>query len=367
MRDYPGHSFDLDTMEMVYISNMESKRQLVESSLIATTTNCNLRVGDHPVCKLTAPIIIQALHLAPKTASPLQLPSTPPASPLSQLPPTLPASSSADTAASAPSTPAPPPLPLQPLAIASHLVNPITPAPSPVGPPAARTRHGRARNTALFNKNRIAPYVLPGSGYDDVPSASWAPVSSITLSNSQPSATFSHPTSSSPLILTSNASQPRRRGRPPRPRRAFSSDPNSLTPLPNTQPSSDRPPSSPISTVLTQPSSLQPRQRGRPPRPRSVVSSEPNSLTPLPLTQPSSDSHPSSPISTTLTLPSSLQPRQRGHPPRPRPDVLVVLSSLTPLPSTQPSSDRPPTLQQRRSSRPLRQRPYSTTSRSQPS
>merc|ERR1739842_29279 len=68
-RDNPGHNYDLDGARVVYISNSEPKRFLVESSLIATTNNSNLRPGNFPVCKLTAPAVVQTLNLSSKIAT----------------------------------------------------------------------------------------------------------------------------------------------------------------------------------------------------------------------------------------------------------------------------------------------------------
>ena len=91
-RDNPGHTYDLDGARVIYISNSEPKRFLVESSIIATTTNSNLRPGNFPVCKLTAPAVIQTLNLSskiathtlatPSTATPSTLPSATPLLPL---------------------------------------------------------------------------------------------------------------------------------------------------------------------------------------------------------------------------------------------------------------------------------------------
>ena len=64
MRDNPGHSFDLKGAKLIYTSNQKSNRQLVESSLIATTANCNLKPGDYPVCRITAPVVLNSVKLA---------------------------------------------------------------------------------------------------------------------------------------------------------------------------------------------------------------------------------------------------------------------------------------------------------------
>ena len=44
---------------------MKSKRQLVESSLIASSPNCNLKPGDFPIDRLTATAIVKSLNLEP--------------------------------------------------------------------------------------------------------------------------------------------------------------------------------------------------------------------------------------------------------------------------------------------------------------
>ena len=63
MRDNTGHQFDLDGAKIVFKSKSKAKRQLVESSLIANSVNCNLKPGDFPVCKLTASVVIKCLKL----------------------------------------------------------------------------------------------------------------------------------------------------------------------------------------------------------------------------------------------------------------------------------------------------------------
>ena len=206
MRANPGHTFDLDSASLVYISNMERKRQLVESSIIATTANCNIRRGDFPVCKLTAPVVIQTLNLSSKLA-----PSTRPPAPGTPSPSQQSISSNHSQLAAAA------PVPPLPVISAPHVVHPLTPAPSPAGPPAARTRQGRARNTLLFHKNRSAPYDHLGPRSDGSPANRNAsgshivPDSHTSLPNSQPSATSSSmlsscsrstfPSSSAPAIL----------------------------------------------------------------------------------------------------------------------------------------------------------------------
>ena len=48
---------------MVFKSTVKAKRQLVESSLIATNANCNLKPGDFPICRLTASVVTKSLKL----------------------------------------------------------------------------------------------------------------------------------------------------------------------------------------------------------------------------------------------------------------------------------------------------------------
>ena len=83
-RDFPGHSHDLKGATLVYASNQTAKRQLVESSLIATTANCNLRPGDFPVCRLMAPVILRSLKLeTPPSQQPANpIPDATPAAPV---------------------------------------------------------------------------------------------------------------------------------------------------------------------------------------------------------------------------------------------------------------------------------------------
>ena len=72
MEDNPGHSFDLDNPTLLYKSTVKAKRQLVESSLIATNVNCNLKPGDFPVCKITAATVLRSLNIdVSKSASSL--------------------------------------------------------------------------------------------------------------------------------------------------------------------------------------------------------------------------------------------------------------------------------------------------------
>ena len=63
MRDNPGHSFDLKGAKLIYKSNQLANRQLVESAMIATNVNCNLRPGDYPVCRITAPVVLNSVKL----------------------------------------------------------------------------------------------------------------------------------------------------------------------------------------------------------------------------------------------------------------------------------------------------------------
>ena len=63
MRDNPGHSFDFKGAKLIYKSNQKSKRQLVESALIATKDNCNLKPGDYPVCRISAPVVLKGVKL----------------------------------------------------------------------------------------------------------------------------------------------------------------------------------------------------------------------------------------------------------------------------------------------------------------
>ena len=55
----PSHSFDLEGAELLYKSNHSTRRQLVESSLISTQANINIKPGDSPTCRLTASIVLK--------------------------------------------------------------------------------------------------------------------------------------------------------------------------------------------------------------------------------------------------------------------------------------------------------------------
>ena len=70
MRDNPGHSFDHKGAKLIFTSNQKSKRQLVESALIATKVNCNLKPGDFPVCRITAPVVLKGVKLDKPRATP---------------------------------------------------------------------------------------------------------------------------------------------------------------------------------------------------------------------------------------------------------------------------------------------------------
>ena len=63
MVNNPGHRFDLNNPIIMYKSCIKRKRQLVESSLIATNVNCNLKPGDFPVCKLTAAAVLKSCKI----------------------------------------------------------------------------------------------------------------------------------------------------------------------------------------------------------------------------------------------------------------------------------------------------------------
>ena len=68
-RNNPGHSFNLKGAKLIFTSNQKSKRQLVESALIATNVNCNLKPGDFPVCRITAPIVLKGVKLDKPTVT----------------------------------------------------------------------------------------------------------------------------------------------------------------------------------------------------------------------------------------------------------------------------------------------------------
>ena len=222
MRDNPGHVFNLDEPTMIYASNIEHKRKLVESSLIATRANLNLRPGDFPVCKLTAPVVLHALKLntkltstsSPHNTSRLPAPSNPaPPAPPSTPQPPPPAPSTSPAALAPLPAPAPPsdqsPSPAPPTAIispspviptppTSPLQAPIHPipsststtpfrslhddyVPSPEGPVFCRTRWGRNVHRITY-RSRVAPYQSHSSQTStttiQVPDAPPYPVSS---------------------------------------------------------------------------------------------------------------------------------------------------------------------------------------------
>ena len=76
MLDNSGHQFNLRGAKIIYKSTSKPKRQLVEASLIASRPNCNLKPGDFPVDRLSAPAIVKSLNLEtiatapPKTVTP---------------------------------------------------------------------------------------------------------------------------------------------------------------------------------------------------------------------------------------------------------------------------------------------------------
>ena len=80
MQANPGHTFDVDSINLLYICCDEDKRKLVESAVITTTSNCNDRPGDFPLCKLTAPVVVQSLQLALKAIPAIHHPSLLPTS-----------------------------------------------------------------------------------------------------------------------------------------------------------------------------------------------------------------------------------------------------------------------------------------------
>ncbi len=70
IRDNPGHSFNFAGAELIYKSNHRTRRQLVESSLIISKPNINLKPGDFPTCRLTAPLVLQSCLNKKKIWSP---------------------------------------------------------------------------------------------------------------------------------------------------------------------------------------------------------------------------------------------------------------------------------------------------------
>ena len=94
-RNNPGHSFNLKGAKLIFTSNQKSKRQLVESALIATNVNCNLKPGDFPVCRITAPIVLKGVkldksivtHTSTNQAIPMPLPQATPPGPPNQATP----------------------------------------------------------------------------------------------------------------------------------------------------------------------------------------------------------------------------------------------------------------------------------------
>ena len=119
MKDNPGHSFDLQGAKLLYKSNHKSKRQLVESSLIATNPNCNLRLGDYPVCRITAPAVLKGVKLDNSRVTSTVTPASTIAST------TVPVSTNVSTPSSATTT--------------SDLVSTNAPIPSPALPAIAPT------------------------------------------------------------------------------------------------------------------------------------------------------------------------------------------------------------------------------------
>ena len=63
MQQNPGHLFNLDNPVMLDVSHSEKRRKLVESSLIANFDNLNIRPGDIPVCRITAPAVLSSLNI----------------------------------------------------------------------------------------------------------------------------------------------------------------------------------------------------------------------------------------------------------------------------------------------------------------
>ena len=238
MRDNPGHSFNLDEPTMIYASNNEFKRKLVESSLIATRANLNLRPGDFPVCKLTAPVVLHALNLNAKLTAPSSssytshLPSS--SNPAPPAPHVNPSSARAPST-SQPSPPAPstppsarspsPVMPTAPIPLAPAdsspsstsphraLIHPTTSAasitpsrllhdeyvPSPVGPVFCRTRRGRNAHRIAY-RSRVAPYQTHSS--QTITTAIQSPVDPSPVSSSAPLPVLPPSTYASPSIFS---------------------------------------------------------------------------------------------------------------------------------------------------------------------
>ena len=155
MRDNPGHSFDLNGAKLIYKSNQKPNRQLVESAMIATNANCNLRPGDYPVCRITAPVVLKSVKLANFNTS-----DTPAltASPISNIDPSC----------------------NSPLAISSPpAVTPILPAPQPDTSNLTQAIH----NLAISSSSQLQiTSVTPQKQLSTLPSTSFTPVAKHTRS-----------------------------------------------------------------------------------------------------------------------------------------------------------------------------------------
>ena len=144
MQDHPGHSFDIKGAKLIYTSNQKSNRQLVESSLIATIANCNLKPGDRPVCRIAAPVVLNSVKLnnCSNSITP-QLTVTPITS--TDLPDNLPLA--------IPTPPALAPALLAPQPVASHLTQTLQnlAISSPIQPHiVSNTSHNPAPPTTSF-------------------------------------------------------------------------------------------------------------------------------------------------------------------------------------------------------------------------
>ena len=138
LQNNPGHSFDLEGAELLYKSNHSTRRQLVESSLISTFANINIKPGDFPTCRLTAPIVLK--HCLNKKKSRPDIHTTTTSSDTSnppiQNPPTQAQHTSTDTSEPillqsqpVPDSPVQPAQPTQPISLPpAHLLTNLKPS-----------------------------------------------------------------------------------------------------------------------------------------------------------------------------------------------------------------------------------------------
>ena len=189
MLDNSGHQFNLRGAKIIYKSTSKPKRQLVESSLIASRPNCNLKPGDFPVDRLSAPAIVKSLNLetittaSSKTVTPSTVGLTATSTHISPAPLTSVSTSTSSIAPVPQNLPTTPPIYTQPI-IYQPLVNTSQPI----------------SQTPIALKTRSRTSHLPPSQARPIPTTPHIPTKPISHKPPTKSPVISQPYISQPIL-----------------------------------------------------------------------------------------------------------------------------------------------------------------------